>query len=371
MASPRQIVDLVPYRADQWYEGLHSGSPEYLELCELMGDRFAAFSIISGAQVTSIVAQGDGDSEPMVEFSVQGVEGTNRAHLTDFRRRVADSVRTELLRRPRNTTGSTSKEESEVYRCLPPVAILLAPVFDMTLLRLHFGGGDDSMLEFTDAAGTDVDCKVGDFLEGLLELVQREMSVLTESAPSAIDLSVVPEVQKAAEREDHDRVIQLIGMWPGPLSMLIRSPQGAQLDEQVRSLVCNALAVLCRAYFARDQPEWAMEILRLALHWARGMPAMEGPLFYQLGEMARRNGQFGQAIGHFRRAESLGVAFSDLYLGLASCFVERGKYVAARVCLEADSVRGVPEAQDLIERCDEVLGDAWRALVAHRSQVTG
>ena len=81
----------------------------------------------------------------------------------------------------------------------------------------------------------------------------------------------------------------------------------------------------------REEYPSAEEVLRLGVQWVQD-GNVAGQLFAQLGEVAARQSQHGQAIGLLRRALSLGCPRGQVLPALAECFLARGRAVAALVC---------------------------------------
>src|SRR5207244_2553893 len=102
-------------------------------------------------------------------------------------------------------------------------------------------------------------------------------------APFAIDLEVVKTARLAGEAGQPERVVALLGGWPGPLSMLLRTAEGQSLSKEVRTTIAEGLGLLGSAYGALDRGDWAHEVLRLAIQWGADGPAT-ADLFRRLGK---------------------------------------------------------------------------------------
>ena len=78
--------------------------------------------------------------------------------------------------------------------------------------------------------------------------------------------------------------------------------------------------------------------------------------------------RWGEAIGPFRRALSLGAPPTTLWPLLAKAFHHRGRYLAALSCVREARTAGVDEADlsPIVQTIEEKLGSsltAWRSLV--------
>jgi tetratricopeptide (TPR) repeat protein len=148
--------------------------------------------------------------------------------------------------------------------------------------------------------------------------------------------------------------------------MLLRTPQGQSLGSDAKASLARALGLLGAAYSQREEFPSAEEVLRLGVQWVQD-GEVAGELFAQLGEIAVRQGQHGQAIGLLRRALSLGGPKGRVLPLLAECFLDRGRAVAALVCLDRALEAGVDEAElaEARERALSQVGSAYDAYCSY------
>ncbi|MDH5493174.1 MAG: hypothetical protein OEY14_14560, partial [Myxococcales bacterium] len=154
--------------------------------------------------------------------------------------------------------------------------------------------------------------------------------------------------------------IDLIGAWPGPLSLLLRTAEGQRLTPEVRVALASALGHLGTAYVRVGKLEWAEEVMRLGIQWGQDGPAA-GDLFRRLGEACVVGERSGEAIGLLRRALALEAPERDVLPLLARSYIDRGKFVAAAVCMERATALGL-SSSELAEGAlaiEEALGQAW------------
>jgi tetratricopeptide (TPR) repeat protein len=200
-------------------------------------------------------------------------------------------------------------------------------------------------------------------VQGLREIldgaVRAEVARARPAAPFSIDFKRIPLAEQANKRGDYDETVSLLGAWPGPLSMFLRTPQGQALGRGERSRLVRALGLLGQAYMYKQQAEWAEDVLRLGIQFGQELEAA-GPLFGWLGRARVDTGRYGEAIGLLRRALTLGGDKASLNLDLSRCFYERKRYVAALACLDAAQAAGASseELSSLRESVDAALGDA-------------
>jgi tetratricopeptide (TPR) repeat protein len=213
-------------------------------------------------------------------------------------------------------------------------------------------------------------------LRGLRDVIHNairsEIARARPSQPFSIDFKKLPVAEAANTRGDYDETIALLGAWPGPLSMFLRTPQGQALGSAERSKLVRALCALGEAYLRKRQVEWAEDVLRLGIQFGQELSAA-APLFGLLGRVRVENERYGEAIGLLRRGLSLGADKRDLLPLLARCFIERRRYVAAMACVADAASAGADEASvgELRARVREALGDAFERYAARFTATDG
>jgi tetratricopeptide (TPR) repeat protein len=197
-----------------------------------------------------------------------------------------------------------------------------------------------------------------DILDGA---VRAEVARSRPAAPFSIDFKRIPLAEDAIKRSAYDETIALLGAWPGPLSMFLRTPQGQALGRSERSRLVKALGLLGQAYLHKNQTDWAEDVLRLGIQFGQELEAA-GPLFGWLGRVRVDSGRYGEAIGLLRRALSLGGDPAALCFDLARCFAERKRFVAALACLDSAQAAGAdsPALLDLRATVEAALGAAYQ-----------
>src|SRR5262245_11967886 len=79
-------------RADGWLDQLGPGSQGFNQLCDVVGKRFVAFSVIAGIRITALTLDPRNSAASIVDFSIGDVGGTQRLALGEFRQRLADAL---------------------------------------------------------------------------------------------------------------------------------------------------------------------------------------------------------------------------------------------------------------------------------------
>lgn len=361
-AGDRRTIPLDAARADGWFEKLAESGSSFDQLCDILGDRFVAFTVIAGVQVTSVMVDQARPSNSLVDFTVGDSERQHRLPLDEFRRRVAAAVLADEAHAPSLSEDPGAEELQEYIGVVP---VLLAPLFGMALVSLHVGGDAPPSLVLEAGAVRD-EMPLTRFRALIRERIEAELQRVQSRAPFSVDLQIVERAEQANEAGDWEETIDLLGGWPGPLSMLMRTAEGQQLTAEVRATLARGLGLLGTAYVETGHSEWAEEIMRLGIQWSQDGP-VAGDLFRRLGEAYVAQDRQGEAIAFFRRALALGAPRGDVLPVLARCYAGRGRYVAAAACVDEARAVGVPEG-DLRELRDGIrdhLGEAWDRFREH------
>jgi tetratricopeptide (TPR) repeat protein len=244
--------------------------------------------------------------------------------------------------------------------------LLLAPVFGYGLVSLTCDAYGSMLRVRRD--GIDEVYEIEEFRTRIRLHVREELQrALRGAGRGAIDLAKVTEAEAAAEAGDQLRVIELIGSWPAPLAIFLRTSEGQSLAPEVRARIAKALALLGKACVVLGEAEKGHEILRLAIQYAADTN-MAPEVFTTLGCSMLDLGRHGEAIGVLKRAASLGADGKMIWPLVARAFLERGSRVAAFSALLRAKRLGAegPEFTRLWERTAQNIGpgfEAWQRQV--------
>lgn len=352
----RQVVDLAEIRADGWFEQLGDEVEEMAQLCAALGPRFVAFSFVASVRILAVRYDTQSPDSSEVEFcSPQGE--VQVLPLAEFRERLGGV----LLGQPRPEVliDGPDPTADQIRDTLGRHYLLLAPLFGVQLTHLSFGGGLPPTVALQ-LAGVGEELALSNLHEVLDNAVRSEVTRARPSEPFSIDFKLVPQAEAANAAGDFDTTIALLGAWPGPLSMFLRTPQGQSLGEVERETLMRALSALGQAYWSAGHVEWAEDVLRLGIQFGQELAA-SGALFAVLGRFRLEGGRYGEAIGLLRRALALGAERASLLPDLAACFAERERWVAAACCLEEADALGVDAGVTaaLWQRVEQALGSGW------------
>lgn len=369
--TPREF-ELDAVRTDGWFERIGEGIGSFQALCEIIGERFFAFSIIVGARITALTVDRRNPELSLVDFVV-GVRDTDEAlepqrlTLADFRRRLVGAL---LVEDDKAAPEPTRETETEAIQLFIGVRyLLLAPLYGYSLRKLVLGGADAPMLSVLHD-GAEEKHDLDAFRFRVRALVREELDRLTSGSRSAIDLSKVTEAEAAALQGDWVKVIQLLGSWPAPLAIFLRTPEGQMLGADARALISKGLGLLGSACVAVGELEQSEEVFRIGIQYAQeGLAAAD--LFRRLGEALLQGDRPGEAIAPLRRAQAFGGPPELALVPLARAFLKRKKFVAAYACLRDALEAGVGEREiaDDLRAVEGALGvplTAWKArIVGH------
>ncbi len=358
MSSVREF-NLEAVRTDGWFERIGEGIGSFQALCEIVGEAFFAFSMITGARITALTVDRRNPDNTIVDFVVgapaddEPVE-PQRLTLGDFRQRLVGALLTD------DTSAPPPEKEGDVEGLQQHIGVrylLLAPVYGYSLKKLVLVPPEKK------------DSKEPPQTQLVLLHDGEELTLERASMGqrSAIDLTKVGEAELAAESGDHTRVLQLLASWPAPLAIFLRTPEGQMLAPEARSLIAKGLGLLGSACVELGEPQQGEEVLRLGIQYAQDGP-VASDLFRRLGQAMISTGRPGEAIGPLRRSISLGAPPKLVWPMLAKAFVERERWLAALTCVREARAAGVeePELVHEMQRIEEKLGSAltkWRGLV--------
>jgi tetratricopeptide (TPR) repeat protein len=370
MAAPKKEFLLDALRTDGWFERIGEGIGSFQALCEIVGERFFAFSIIVGARITALTIDRRSPDQTLVDFVVGSGETDSdlepqRLTLADFRRRLVGAL---LVEEEKNAPAPERDTDVEAIQLFIGVRyLLLAPLYGYSLVSLGLEGADDDGELTVLHDGVEEKHDLDGFRLRVRSHVREELDRVATGARSAIDLSKVAEAEACALRKEWPKVIALLGTWPAPLAIFLRTPDGQMLAPDARALIAKGLGLLGSACVHLGEIEQAEEVFRIGIQYAQeGMAAAE--LFRRLGEALLVNERPGEAIGPLRRALAFGGLPQDVLPPLARALCQRGRYVAAFACLKDALAAGAPEKElaDDIREVEAKLGPAltaWKAMM--------
>lgn len=375
MSAPIKTFALDALRTDGWFERIGEGIGSFDALCEIVGERFFAFSIIVGARITALTIDRRNPDQTLVDFVVgqAGDESADlepqRLPLGDFRRRLVGALLVDEDRDPAPPTRESDVEGIQLF--VGVRYLLLAPLYGYSLQTLLVSGDGSAELDLSRAGEASERIDLDTFRMRVRSHVREELERATAAPRGAIDLSRVAEADAAARAKDWTKVIGLLGAWPAPLAIFLRTPEGQMLAPDARALIAKGLGILGSACVHLGEVDQAEEVFRIGIQYAQeGAAAAE--LFRRLGEAFLLNDRPGEAVGPLRRALAFGGAPTEIVPSLARAFLQRRRYVAAYACVRDAVAAGVPESELAAElrEIEQHLGGAltrWKTMLAARA----
>ncbi len=360
--EPREF-SLDAVRTDGWFERIGEGIGSFQALCEIVGERFFAFSIVVGARITALTVDRRSPDQTLVDFVVGLSEADSelepqRLTLADFRRRLVGALLVEDETTPATPSRETDVEAVQLY--IGVRYLLIAPIYGYSLRKLVLLGKASDIVVSHD--GVEERYELSAFRARIRSHVRDELDRAAAGARSAIDLSKVADAEAAAEKNEWPKVISILGAWPAPLAIFLRTPEGQMLTPDARGLIAKGLGLLGSACVALGEIEQAEEVLRIGIQYAQeGMAAAD--LFRRLGEALLLNDRPGEAVGPLRRALAFGGPPATILPPLARAFLKRRRFVAAYACVHDAVKAGVAEREvaDELRQIEGALGTALTA----------
>lgn len=364
MVQPR-VFPLESIRTDGWFERIGEGIGSFQALCDIVGERFFAFSMITGARITALTVDRRNPDNTLVDFAVAEEDGdqvdSQRLTLADFRRRLVSAL---VAHEPTGPAPARETDTEALQLHIGVRYLLLAPLFGYSLAELQVDDAGSELRLLRDGVEESYDLDA--FRVRLRAHVREELDRISRGGNNrgAIDLARVAEAEQAAARGDQVRVLELLGAWPAPLAIFLRTPEGQMLNADARATIARGLGMLGSACVSLGEVGKGEEVLRLAVQYAGDGPAAP-EIFTRLGEAMLDDERAAEAIGPLRRAANLGAKPEVIWPLLARAFSDRGRHLAALGAIEEARAAGVEEAAltDATGRVESALGESlsgWR-----------
>ena len=148
MAPPKKQFPLDALRTDGWFERIGEGIGSFQALCEIVGERFFAFSIIVGARITALTIDRRSPDQTLVDFVVGSAEADGdlepqRLTLADFRRRLVGALLVEEEKTAPAPERDTDVEAIQLF--IGVRYLLLAPLYGYSLSSLAMNGEEGEL----------------------------------------------------------------------------------------------------------------------------------------------------------------------------------------------------------------------------------
>ena len=353
-------VSLQAIRTDGWFERIGESIASFQALCDIVGDRFFAFSLITGARITSLTVDRRNTDDSVVEFSVVGdgisESSTEKLSLSRFRERVVHAL---LADEPAGLAPKRATDVEAIQSHIGVRYLLLAPIYGFSLRELVVDGRDSSLE--TQVDGVEKRIPLAEFRAAIRAMVSSELGRERKRNEGGIDLEQIDVAEAAAVAGEHHRVVEILGGWPAPLTIFMRTPEGQMLNLQTRTALSKALLLLTESYVVLGRAGEAEEVARISVQYSAETNAAGG-CFAGLGAALLADDRAGEAIAAFRRAANLGGPGQKIWPGLAECFLQRSRFLASLAAIEEAKLAGVDAdiLEPLQERAIKAIGAPWQ-----------
>jgi hypothetical protein len=188
-------------RTDGWFERVGQSVPSFRALCEILGERFFAFSLIAGARISALTVDRRRPENTLVEFTVGAEEGgtTEQVPLREFQARLVSAL---LLPAPPGPPPARDDDIEGIQQFIGPQFLLLAPLYGYRLVALLRNSLTDTEISFL-ADDQEYSLPLEEFREILRERVRAELDHAAEAAEGAsLDLSNVAQAETLYQAGD-------------------------------------------------------------------------------------------------------------------------------------------------------------------------
>lgn len=355
---------LDPVRTDGWFERVGQTVPSFHALCEIMGERFFAFSLITGVRISALTVDRRNPQNTLVEFSVEGDEGasTEQVSLPEFQNRLVSAL---VMPSPPGAVPGPNADSEVLQNYIGAHYLLLAPLYGWSVRALAIQPRVDPQLTYA-AGAVEYTLPLEEFREALREQVEAELQYACDPNEGAsLDLGHVAEAEQLFAAQDYEGVRTLLATWPATLTILLRTPEAQAVPDETRARLAHALGLLGSSCSALGDSTQAEEVFRLAVQYA-GEGPVGAQVYERLGLSLLAEGRIAEGIAPLRRAVALGSA--DAWAHLAGAFLSRGRLLAAwGAAVEARRAGQEGEAlADVMRQVSARLGEpmgSWQALV--------
>jgi len=256
--AKEKSFSLDAVRTDGWFERIGDGIGSFQALCDIVGEAFFAFSMITGARITALTVDRRNPDNTLVDFVISGPgeeDGDTEAQrltLVDFRHRLVGALLTE------DATPGPPERDTDVEALQLHIGVrylLLAPLYGYSLRKLIVEGKGASQTSKVVLLhdGVEETHELNEFRARVRAHIRDELERASAGSRSAIDLTKVAEAEVAAQKSEWPKILSLLGTWPAPLAIFLRTPEGQMLTSDARALIAKGLGLLGTACV--KQPE--------------------------------------------------------------------------------------------------------------------
>src|SRR5215467_8297613 len=193
------LLDAV--RTDGWFERIGDGIGSFQALCDIVGEAFFAFSMITGARITALTVDRRNPDNTLVDFVIaapgveEGEADVQRLTLADFRQRLVGALLTD------DATPPPPDRDTDVEAVQLHIGVrylLLAPLYGYSLRKLLVEGKTSKLLLLHD--GVEETHELNEFRARIRAHIREELERASAGSRSAIDLTKVADAEVASQK---------------------------------------------------------------------------------------------------------------------------------------------------------------------------
>ena len=350
-------------RQDKWFENLKAEAhADNMELVSrIIGPRFFAYSILLGLQIESL-RQPDPDlpedekKDTIVEFTTDS-EMIQKLPLTQFNMQMASVLMDIGIDSVRKCTLPLDSQQA--LGIIGEMPLLVAPLFELYpthLAAVQQGSRLQSAVAISTARGKAF-LPVEEFHKLVLQLLQFDVQ---RFGLSQLVLNFeTAEAEEAYSQNNFDRVIHLLETWPGLLSTLLKTPAQKDLSLAQRQQIATGCALLSGSYMHRNEPQWAVEVVRLGLRYTFDTPHADA-LFIEMGMILNQLREYGQAIGYLKHATIINPESPVPWRELGKALYHQHRLIGAQLALAEAKRLGadVDDMKEMLEVIEKTFNNA-------------
>lgn len=356
LAERGLLVNLEPFVVDTWFESMIKRIDGFEEVCDVVGYRFMAFSLIIGINLRAVMHNPEFPSESTVEFTIQGENESQEAPIEDFRKMLLVSL---LSDDPPPSPVKTPPSRDEVARVVGVRYFLLSPLYNVRPRKLYIVdqelGTDGYTISF-DHDGDIREWSLERFREFLRDFVSEER-VQEPAARGKFAAEDVRTAEKSLAAGNPERALEYLRDWILFVRNYRLTGSVAQLVKEPDALFARGLLLTGRAYRLLDRKRLSEDLLRFSIQLLPS-GAMLPKFYYELAVIMMEEKRYGEAIAPLRHALRLGLPHERAYPHLGEAFMRTDRIVGAALILGELNREGLltPEGQKLFEKVLRKMG---------------
>lgn len=362
LAERGLVVSLEPYVVENWFDAMIKRIDGFEEVCDVVGYRFMAFSLIIGINLRAVMHNPEFPSESTVEFAIQGEAQIQEAPIEDFRKMLLVSL---LSTDPAAKPVGLPPSRDEIARLVGVRYLLLSPLYGVRPRKLYVldqSLGTDGYSVVFDHEGEAREWSLERFREFLRDFVSAEQ-VREPAARGRYAAEDVRSAEKALGAGNPERALEYLRDWILFVRNFRLTGSVAQLVKEPDALFARGLLLTGRAYRLMERNRLSEDLLRFSIQLIPAGPTL--PLFYyELAIIMMQENRFGEAIAPLRHSLKLGLTHERVYPYLGEALLRSDRFVGASLVLGELNREGLLDAQGkkMFEEVLRKLGPAREML---------